>query len=296
MNADINILYVSHFYRIIDFKCKCTEACQSKVEYSKSFNISFVRKGNFIYKVFRHDYDAYTGYAIIDKPESEHVVAHEHHIPDECTIIDFNDAFYQYLKSNHRITHKSFFTNMDVQTLFVKTDHAVEYLHFLLLKQIREKAPELQMDCLVMDILNWFLDEIDNTHHSHKILPSRLKKSHLQTIEMAKAYLFDNFPEDIALQDIASHCHVSPFHFSRIFKKMSQYSPYQFLLSTRLANAMRLITRTELPISEVCFQSGFQSIEHFNAAFKAKYQFPPSYFKKEQEFVSLANHHYPYLR
>jgi hypothetical protein len=95
--------------------------------------------------VFRNDYDAYTGYAIMDKPESEHVVAHEHHIPDECTIIDFNDAFYQFLKSNHRLAYKSFFTNMDVQTLFVKTDHAVEFLHFLLLKpSINFRQPTLK--------------------------------------------------------------------------------------------------------------------------------------------------------
>ena len=282
MDAEINILYSSSFYKIIDFNCNCKEACISKSEYSKSFNISFIRKGNFIYKVFRNDLDAYNGYAIIDKPSSEHIVEHHHEIPDQCTIIDFSDEFYQSLKENHNIEYRSFFLNQDIPSLFVKTDNKVEYLHYLLLTQIKDGySPRIQIDNLVIDILQWFLDRIDNNTTQIRI-PSKLKKQHLKTIENAKDYIFNNFYEDITLQDIAFHCNLSPFHFSRIFKMISHYSPYQFLLDARLVNAKQLIKNTDLKLKEVCYQSGFNNVEHFNAAFKRKYNQAPSYFKKSK--------------
>jgi len=282
MNADINILYFSDYFKIIDFRCKCKGACKSKAELSKSFNISFIRKGNFIYKVFRNDFDAYTGYAIVDKPYSEHIVEHHHHIPDECTIIDFSTEFYEELLDNYKLEYKAFFTNHDIQSLLVKTDSKIEYLHYLLLYQINYKYDKIYIDCLVMDILQWFLDRIDNNKFTQTSISPKLKKLHLQTVEKAKAYIFNNFSEDITLTDIANFCYVSPFHFSRIFKEISHYSPYQFLLNTRLTNAKQLIKQTDQPIQEICFQSGFQSIEHFNAAFKNKFQHAPTYYKKSK--------------
>ena len=45
MNADIHTLYQSDFYRVLDFKCQCTDYRTSQPEYAQSFCISFVRKG-----------------------------------------------------------------------------------------------------------------------------------------------------------------------------------------------------------------------------------------------------------
>lgn len=283
MDADINILFSSDFYKILDFKCKCNGICISKPEYSKSFNISFIRKGNFNYKVFRNDFDSFTGYAIIDKPDSEHIVEHKHHIPDECTIIDFSSEFYQAITENHNIKYKSFFDNSDIQSLLIKTNGKVEYLHYLLLNIINSTNPDkIHIDCLVMEILNWFLDRIDNKNPQTKIA-LKLKKQHLQTIEKAKNFIFNNFSEDITLQDIAFYCNISLFHFSRIFKGISNYSPYQFLLETRLTHAKQLlIMNNNLPIKEICFESGFKNLEHFNAAFKNKFHHPPSFYKKSK--------------
>jgi len=282
MDADVNTIYSSEFYRIIDFKCKCKQACTSRAEYSKSFNISFIRKGNFIYKVFRNDFDAYTGFAIIDKPGSEHAVEHCHHIPDECTIIDFSDAFYQVIRENHKIKYKSFFSNEDVQSLLVKTDNYVEFLHFQLSEQIKnQNATKIEIDCLVMEILHWFLNRIDNKH-TPEVLSPKLKNRHLQTVEAAKNYIFQNYTEDITLSEIADHCNVSLFHFSHIFKEIVQCPPYRFLRDTRLNKAKQLIETADLPMQEVCFRSGFQNIENFNTAFKDRYQYAPSYFKKSK--------------
>lgn len=279
MNAEINVLYSSDFYKIIDFKCTCKGKCVSKTEFSKSFNISFVRKGNFTYKVFRNDFDSYSGYAIIDKPGSEHTVEHFHHIPDECTIFDFTDNFYDLIKDSQLIQFKSFSEDRNIQALLVKTNAEVEYLHYAILQQISHKYSfKIAIDTLVIELLQWFLDRI-SVKTGNKILDQKLKKHHLYTIEEAKSFICSNYAEDISLTNIADHCHVSPFHFSRIFKEITSYSPHQFLLHTRLKNAELLIKNSALLLKDIGYQSGFNCVEHFNAAFKKKFGCPPSLYK-----------------
>jgi AraC family transcriptional regulator len=110
----------------------------------------------------------------------------------------------------------------------------------------------------------------------------RLKKNHLLTIERAKEYITQHFSDDISLQDIAAHCYVSPFHFSRIFKTFTSFAPHRFLLSIRLQHAEMLLRDTSLPVTDIAFSSGFNSIEHFSAAFRQQYKLSPALFRNNR--------------
>ena len=79
---------------------------------------------------------------------------------------------------------------------------------------------------------------------------------------------------------VARNSFVSPFHFSRIFKQFSGYSPYQYLQLVRLKHAETLLKNTDLPITDVCFRSGFSRLDYFSAAFTKKYNIAPSRYKQ----------------
>src|SRR4029079_14294946 len=131
MQADIHSLYESDFYRVLDFKCRCTDCRTSRPEYSKSFAISFVRKGNFLFNVFRRSLDSYTGCILVTKPGYERTVSHIHEVPDECTIFEFsNDFFPRILDQYH---NNLFFRNNDLLSTLVKTDPQLESLHYHIL-------------------------------------------------------------------------------------------------------------------------------------------------------------------
>src|ERR1700749_426271 len=114
MDADIHTLYTSDFYKIRDFKCRCTDCKTSNPEYSETFCISFVRKGNFIFNVFRRSLDSYTGCVLITKPEFERTVTHAHAIPDECTMFDFKTSFYKELLEQYG--NCKFFQDIDTHS------------------------------------------------------------------------------------------------------------------------------------------------------------------------------------
>ena len=276
MQADIHTLHQSDFYSITDFKCRCTDCRTSKPEYCDSFCISFIRKGNFLFNVFRHSLDSYNGCALITKPGYEHTVTHTHAVPDECTIFELNMNFYKELKEYY---HKiDFFHNADLDCTLVKTTAEIEFLHFNILQMVLVKSGgRLEIDQLVLEMIEKVLACISE-YKSDLRINEKLKKNHLRTIEMAKEFITLNFAEDISLMDIATYCCVSPFHFSRIFKTFTSYSPHQFLLTIRLKNAELLLRNTALPVADVAFSSGFRSIQYFTTAFRQKYQCPPAKF------------------
>ena len=283
MDAAIHTLYESDFYRVLDFKCRCTDCRTSKPEYSEAFCISFVRRGNFLFNVFRRSLDSYNGCVLITKPGYERTVTHTHTIPDECTIFEFKEEFYKQVLDQYG--QLNFFTSNDLHSTLIKTDPELEYLHFAAFRSIIAREDKLRLDSLVIEIIEKVLPNITDYEPNYK-LNEQLKKNHLITIEKAKEYISQNFANDISLMEIASYSHVSPFHFSRIFKTFTTYAPHQFLLQMRLKNAEMLLKNTHLPVADIGFSSGFNSLEHFIVAFKKKYGSPPARFRMGEKIAT----------
>lgn len=276
MNADIQTLYKSDFYRVLGFKCRCKDCRTSETEYGNSFDISFVRKGNFVFNVFRHSLDSYNGCVLVNKPGFERTITHVHTVPDECTILDFTMNFYKELVEQFK--EVDFFLNDDRHSALIKTTAETEFLHFQIIKLATAGAGKLEMDYWVMEVIKAVLPKI-SSYNPGNIITQRLKKNHLITIETAKEYITQHFTEDISLTDIAAACHVSPFHFSRVFKIFTSYAPYQFLLNVRLKHAEMLLKNTSMTVTDIAFLSGFNGIENFSAAFRYKYQHSPEKYR-----------------
>jgi len=277
MNADIHTLYESDFYQVLDFQCRCTDCAASKPEYSDSFSIAFVRKGNFLFNVFRRSLDSYNGCILITKPGYERTVTHAHAVPDECTIFAFRNSFYRELQQ--RYAHTKFFSDNDLHSTLLRTNMETEFLHFTIMQLVLQRSgSKLQIDQLVMQVIDKVLGTITDYTPDARI-HDRLKKQHLTTIERAKEYITGNFTQDISLMEIAGYCYVSPFHFSRIFKTFTAVSPHQYLLSIRLQHAAMLLGNSQMTVGDVAFSSGFNSIEYFTTAFRQQYKCPPAKYR-----------------
>jgi transcriptional regulator GlxA family with amidase domain len=61
---------------------------------------------------------------------------------------------------------------------------------------------------------------------------------------------------------------VSQAHFSRSFKQAFGVPPHRYLLTRRIERAMALLRDTDLPITEVAFQTGWQSLGTFGRIFR----------------------------
>jgi len=253
----------------------------SGVEYQPDFSLSFTRRGNFIYHVFRNTLDTHSGRILLNKPGQEHTVSHVYHVPDECTCVAFSREFYESVIDRYGHLSNEFFKNNDVSSLLVKSDAGLDFLHSKIFHALKSRCyTSLMIDSFVHEIVDLTLSKMAN-EDSVNAIPASLKKNHLQTVERAKEYITNNYTRDLTLNEIADDSCVSPFHFSRIFKTFTSYSPHQYLIGTRLKNAENLIKNSDMPITEICFSSGFDSLEYFSTAFRKKYRESPSKFRNK---------------
>lgn len=291
MLADIRILFHSDVYQAVRYQCHCDICSISNAEYNDSFCISFIQTGFFEYRTFKRQEDVHTGRILISKPGFPHTTRHIDGQPDITTTFEFNLDFLQQIKKNYAREAGWFLQNEDVHSMVVSSDAALDHLHHLFLQQVQPMdaagnlvnsatPPKLYVDELVLHMLDAIMGKLGNVA-AVPPLPEALKQYHLPTIEQAQDYLLQHFREDLSLQQVAQHCHTSPFHFSRIFKAVLGVSPHQYLLGVRLHQAKRLLTDTHQPVGDIAFDCGFNSLEHFATAYRKRYSVSPSAYRKQ---------------
>jgi len=85
----------------------------------------------------------------------------------------------------------------------------------------------------------------------------------------ARRYLRSHaLTEECSLKTVAAHCFVSEAHLSRVFHSATGLTITDYIARYRIEHALGLIQHTDRPITEIAFESGFQSISQFNRSFK----------------------------
>ena len=79
-----------------------------------------------------------------------------------------------------------------------------------------------------------------------------------------------------SVADLARELGVSERHLRRSLEREVGVSPVELAQTHRLLLAKRLIADTALPVTEIAFASGFQSLRRFNTAFLERYRLSPS--------------------
>ncbi|HEY5583067.1 MAG TPA: AraC family transcriptional regulator [Ruminiclostridium sp.] len=98
-------------------------------------------------------------------------------------------------------------------------------------------------------------------------------------VEEAITYIQNNFKNKISIERLSLDVNLSTFYFSRIFKRETGYSPYEYIIMTRLNEAKKLLKETILSIKEIGFSSGFNSESNFVSCFKNNNYVTPKEFR-----------------
>lgn len=83
------------------------------------------------------------------------------------------------------------------------------------------------------------------------------------------------FSEDISLPQVARHCNVSEGHLSRIFHHATGLTFREYLTQVRVEHAKALLLHTGRSVTEIAYESGFQSISQFHRAFRKAHGVAP---------------------
>jgi len=94
-------------------------------------------------------------------------------------------------------------------------------------------------------------------------------------LNRGRDFIHARFESALTLPEIASAACLSPFHFLRGFKAVFRMTPHEYLSTCRVERAKFLLERTELPVTEICFSVGFESLGSFSSWFTRLTGFSP---------------------
>jgi AraC family transcriptional regulator len=75
--------------------------------------------------------------------------------------------------------------------------------------------------------------------------------------------MHEQLAEPLSLRAMARIALISPYHFCRVFRRVTGVSPSHFLTALRLQEAKRRLLRTAGTVTDVCFDVGYNSLGSF---------------------------------
>ena len=109
-------------------------------------------------------------------------------------------------------------------------------------------------------------------------------------IEYATDFIERHIHENIKVSDIASFIGIDRSYLTKIFKKMLDLSPQEYLINLRMNKASSLLKTTDYTISQIAEEVGYNSTLSFTKAFKLKYNISPGAYRTQSETTILASH------
>jgi AraC-like DNA-binding protein len=93
-------------------------------------------------------------------------------------------------------------------------------------------------------------------------------------------YISENYHKPIDLESLANEAAMTRSSVCRFFKSRTNKTIFQFINEFRIGKACQLLIDGNHSISEICFNTGFNSISSFNRVFKNYKKVSPGEFKK----------------
>lgn len=133
----------------------------------------------------------------------------------------------------------------------------------------------------LLQILSDLLEEDFKIHLSSIGFINKYDLKDSDRLDKIYNHVFSNFNREISLEEIAEISSLSINSFCRYFKSKTNKTFSNFLLEVRIGRACKLLFETNLSISQVCFESGFNNLSNFNRYFKKLMNKTPSQYIKE---------------
>lgn len=163
----------------------------------------------------------------------------------------------------------------------VERDERLAQLARSMATELTDERPgrEIVLGALVEQIVVHLLRQYSNMRRSEELELSRvglIDRRIRRSVELMNAQL----EQDLSLKEIAAASYLSPFHFVRVFKKLTGTTPHAYLASLRASRAQLLLAEPNLSVTEISSRVGYSSPSHFTKAFRQATGLTPRAFRK----------------
>jgi AraC family transcriptional regulator len=123
-------------------------------------------------------------------------------------------------------------------------------------------------------LLNYVREYIGAEIFNYKSPPRELSRV-LPALELMRA----NLHRALTIGELAAACHLSQPHFRRVFGRIMDATPNDYLRRLRLEEAAQLLRRTDETVDAVAARVGYSDPSYFAQSFKAVMGMPPGKYR-----------------
>jgi AraC family transcriptional regulator len=259
------------------------EHCDPGEEFCSDYCVSFVERGRFAMASGRRKHRLGAGCVILTRPGLSFRCTHYEACPDDvCLCVSFRDN----TCAEEAMLGISRPVRPRLRDFVRLRNNRLAYLQLRLSRLLASASESLTaevpaaVDGLALDTLGAEL--LGAAHAPADGFAARLYSEgqlswYTDRIEAVREMLDRRFDQQHSLSSLASHVHMSPFHFARVFSAVLGMPPHRYLRELRLQRAAELL-RSGCNVTEACFASGFNNLSHFSRSFRRRYNRLPSRF------------------
>lgn len=141
-----------------------------------------------------------------------------------------------------------------------------------LLKLIVENCLKKQLNFVVIK---------DNPQQSEANKTARGPSPHDSKMKKALRYIDAHLSDDLRLEDVASHVYLSPYYFSKLFKKYQGIGFNAWVNHQRMVSARELLCHSDWSIASIARNLGFSQTSYFCKVFRQTYQVTPQAYRQQ---------------
>lgn len=203
---------------------------------------------------------------------------HKYYLPENSSSWEF---YYILIRPTSILEHWNKLVEQLGPVLNIPLDNlAIIYLKNIFLDAGKNRISD---GFLASTIVYQFIMELYRFSNVHK----REKQNWPPKIQTAVGYLQRNYANLQSLEDIASSVGLSKYHFTRIFKKTTGYTPIEYLTKIRIERAVYLLRQTDLTIEDIAKAIGYSNGSYFIKVFRQWLGFSPGEFRLGKDLATI---------